>query len=124
MKKNHLSRNSWKESHQLGELVQTQAFQAHEGKLYVETTQPSERAILEDNKRRRAVSDSHSIIRRGLRIPTIHLQKVAREFPELFKGTPDEQRSAMTRIMLAHPEWVQVQHTPKFHSIGRQSSAG
>ena len=117
IKRRKLSNNSWKETTWDGCIQTTTAFQAHENKLYVETKQPGRNAVLEDNKRLRSLSRDHTTLRRGLSIPEEDFGTVCERYPLLLKGTPDEKKQAMSQIMAAWPEYVIIEHTPKYFSV-------
>lgn len=123
VKRRNLSRNSWKESSSDGVIQTDVAFQAHEDKLYVQTHQPNKRAILENNRKLESISDRHTKLARGVRIPEEDFGPLCSRYPELLTGTPEEKQQALTRIMQAYPEYVVIRHTNKYHSVPEVQSA-
>lgn len=85
-------------------------YQPHEGRTYVEKTQPNERAILEDNAERRKQEQHGKFYLHALKIPQIGLQALAREDPELvqmlMQGDPQQRKAAVLRISILRPEWT------------------
>ena len=109
-----LGNRKWKHKTSDGVIQTETVFQPHENKLYVETTQPNKTAILRNNQRLANQSRDHREIRRGLRIPEEDFPIVCERYPDLIKGTREEQQAAMGKIMEMHPEYVVVQYQRKY----------
>ena len=117
IKRNKLGNRHWRESHGDGVIKTEMAYQPSEGKLYVETTQPNKRAILENNRRLASLSDRHTTQRRAIRIPEEDFPMVVKKWPTIVKGTNEERQQALTQIMAAHPEWAIIKFVPKYHEV-------
>ena len=81
----------------------------------METHQPNKRQILEQAQRMRSVSNLHTQLKRGVRIPEDDFPAVVTRWPNIVRGTNEERQQALTAIMQAHPEWITIEHRRKFY---------
>lgn len=123
-RRRRLGNRHWRESHGDGVIRTELAFQPHEDKLYIETSQPNKRAILENNRKLAQLSGDHKDLARGLRIPEEDWPTVIIRWPNLVRGTQDERREALTQVMAAHPEWVIIRHTRRSFPVSGGTNAG
>jgi hypothetical protein len=81
--------------------------QPHEGRVYVERTQPTEIAVLERNAalRNTEIRDL-SFGRYVAEIPEIALPDLMRDYPGIFNGPPAVRQRMLMKALRDHPEWM------------------
>ena len=93
--------------------------QPHEGRIYVERTQPGEDAILAVNAelRKEQLLRDLEFGRLVAKIPLLaFFTVIPRYYPRYLDGTGPERKAVLMRMLLDHPEWC-VQ--PKEHIHAR-----
>ena len=94
--------------------------QPHEGRVYVERTQPSERVILERNaelQKARILRDLE-FGRLAATIPLLAFYTIIpRDYPEYLSSVGPVRKAILMRMLVDHPEWLAQ---PKEHVIANQ----